>query len=244
MHFRLCAASLLTCDTLCSLSPRICSLVIMSSLSLSKPIDIHFSIPSYLLPLGAFSLGLLATYRFKGKNGSPEPLDHVVRSPLKALLPTLSVTEKHGLPYPPDLFPGARDVQTPFGSIRVYEWGPESGRKVLFVHGISTPCLSLGLIAGKLADNGCRVMLFGKSNLAPSSKFYAHLIRPPRIPFSQFLVFLHLPGWSINLYTARYDVGRSHMYANHSEQIYSVGDTLMILATSSTTLVYTPPRYS
>ena len=53
-------------------------------------------------------------------------------------------------------------MQTPFGSLRVYEWGPEDGRKVLFVHGISTPCLSLGLLAQELVDRGCRVMLFGK----------------------------------------------------------------------------------
>lgn len=53
------------------------------------------------------------------------------------------------LPYPPDVLPGARDVDSPYGSLRVYEWGPEDGRKVLMVHGISTPCISLGnLVSG------------------------------------------------------------------------------------------------
>jgi hypothetical protein len=138
-------------------------LSIMSSLSLSKPIHINCSIPAYLVPVGALSLCLLAAYPSISKRGSPEPSDHVVASPLKTLLPNLSEQEIYGLPYPPDLFPGARDVQTPYGSLRVYEWGPENGRKVLFVHGISTPCLSLGLVAEKLAENGYRVMLFGKT---------------------------------------------------------------------------------
>lgn len=63
--------------------------------------------------------------------------------------------------YPPDRFPGARDVPTPYGSLRTYEWGPEDGRKVLLVHGISTPCLSVGGLAEELVRKGCRVMIFG-----------------------------------------------------------------------------------
>lgn len=84
----------------------------------------------------------------------------VIESPRRKLLSTLSETERSKLPYPLDVLPGARDVDTPYGTIRVYEWGPEDGRKVLFVHGISTPCLSLGAVAHSLADHGCRVMLF------------------------------------------------------------------------------------
>ncbi|KAK7432705.1 hypothetical protein QQZ08_000564 [Neonectria magnoliae] len=70
--------------------------------------------------------------------------------------PTLAET----LVYHPDLLPGARDVDTPYGSIRVYEFGPETGEKVLFVHGISTPCITLMPIANALVERGCRVMLF------------------------------------------------------------------------------------
>ncbi|TAQ84847.1 hypothetical protein B7494_g6839 [Chlorociboria aeruginascens] len=83
----------------------------------------------------------------------------IVRSPRYTLLPSLLPYEQHELPYPPDAFPGARDVESPYGSIRVYEWGPEKGRKVLLVHGISTPCIALGGIANGLVDKGCRVML-------------------------------------------------------------------------------------
>ncbi|KAL4972320.1 Alpha/Beta hydrolase protein [Aspergillus desertorum] len=69
-------------------------------------------------------------------------------------------TNDNDHPLPTDVLPGARDVKTPYGSIRVYEWGPEHGPKVLLVHGITTPCISLGGLAHSLVDRGCRVMLF------------------------------------------------------------------------------------
>jgi hypothetical protein len=84
----------------------------------------------------------------------------VIPSPLKKVTTSLSDEEKKSLPLPPDVFPGARDVLTPYGSIRVYEWGPEDGPKILLVHGISTPCLALGGLAHALVDRGYRVMLF------------------------------------------------------------------------------------
>lgn len=72
----------------------------------------------------------------------------------------LTSEEAEKVPYPPNALPGGRDVDTPYGSIRVYEWGPKDGRKVLFVHGISTPCVAFVGIAKGLVENGCRVMLF------------------------------------------------------------------------------------
>ncbi|KAL3419338.1 alpha beta hydrolase family [Phlyctema vagabunda] len=88
-----------------------------------------------------------------------EPSPRTIRSPRTTLLPSLSKAEQEALAYPPDVFPGARDVSSAYGTIRVYEWGPEEGRKVLLIHGISTPCISLGGIANQLVDRGCRVML-------------------------------------------------------------------------------------
>lgn len=85
---------------------------------------------------------------------------HVVPSPTKILLPKLSAFEAADLPYPPDAYPNARDVQSPYGSLRVYEWGPEGGKKVVLVHGISNPCVVLGATAHGLVDKGCRVILF------------------------------------------------------------------------------------
>ncbi|KAH8814166.1 alpha/beta-hydrolase [Hyaloscypha sp. PMI_1271] len=88
------------------------------------------------------------------------PKSRLILSPRETLLPRLTEEEQSLLSYPPDLFPGARDVSSPYGTIRVYEWGPEDGRKVLMLHGISTPCLSLGKLAHALVKLGCRVLLF------------------------------------------------------------------------------------
>ncbi|KAF2863425.1 alpha/beta-hydrolase [Piedraia hortae CBS 480.64] len=80
-------------------------------------------------------------------------------SPRESVL-QLSRGEQAALPYPPDMLPGGRDMNTPYGSVRVYEWGPVTGHKVLFVHGISTPCPVFTKVAQSLAEKGCRVMLF------------------------------------------------------------------------------------
>lgn len=72
--------------------------------------------------------------------------EQCILSPRLSVLPTLKADEIANLPYPPDAFPGSRDVDSPYGSLRVYEWGPVGGGKLLLIHGISTPCLSLGTI--------------------------------------------------------------------------------------------------
>ncbi|KAI0890014.1 alpha/beta-hydrolase [Annulohypoxylon maeteangense] len=84
----------------------------------------------------------------------------IIPGPLSTGFHKLSKDELARVPYSPDTFPGARDVVTPYGNIRVYEFGPEDGRKVLFIHGISTSCMTLKDIAIPLAEKGCRVMLF------------------------------------------------------------------------------------
>lgn len=82
----------------------------------------------------------------------------ILPSPRRPSIPDASANDSH--PLPNDVLPGARDVASPYGTLRVYEWGPVDGPKVLFVHGITTPCVSLGGIAHALVDRGCRVMLF------------------------------------------------------------------------------------
>ncbi|KAK5663651.1 hypothetical protein OQA88_4082 [Cercophora sp. LCS_1] len=85
----------------------------------------------------------------------------IIPSPLNTVLPKLPRENFDQLEYKPDAFPGARDVETPYGSIRVYEWGPEDGPKILFIHGISTSSMTLGKLAHALVNKkGCRVMLF------------------------------------------------------------------------------------
>ncbi|KIW72001.1 hypothetical protein PV04_00225 [Phialophora macrospora] len=116
------------------------------------PKSIHW--PLVLTGSALFSIGVLAGGLWNRKRAS------TILSPRTTLLPKLSKEQISDLPYPPDVLPGARDVDTPYGTIRVYEFGPENGRKVLLVHGISTPAIALGGVAHALVDNGCRVMLF------------------------------------------------------------------------------------
>jgi hypothetical protein len=104
----------------------------------------------------SFTLGLLARSILPHK----ESLQTILVSPRSTVLPEISESQNQELPLPPDVLPGARDVASPYGSMRVYEWGPEDGPKVLFVHGITTPCIALGGLAHALVDRGCRVMLF------------------------------------------------------------------------------------
>lgn len=46
----------------------------------------------------------------------------VVLSPRETVLPGLTEEEKAKLPYPPDALPGARDVSSPYGTFKCYEW--------------------------------------------------------------------------------------------------------------------------
>ena len=68
---------------------------------------------------------------------------------------------EEGACYRKDAIPGGRSVETPYGIIRVYEWGPEDGEKVLLIHGISAPALTVSGLADELALKGHRVLIFG-----------------------------------------------------------------------------------
>lgn len=124
----------------------------------------------YDLVLNTMSLAILATgtatlasLRWPVRSNKPAALRRKIPSPRETLLPHLSVGRAEVSPYPPDLLPGARDLDTPYGVMRVYEWGPEEGLKVLLIHGDTTPRPMLGPIASQLAERGCRVMIVGQS---------------------------------------------------------------------------------
>jgi pimeloyl-ACP methyl ester carboxylesterase len=111
--------------------------------------------PFAYLAAGVASLGACSLLYSAATSSSTKP--RVLLSPLS----TCEVSSLSQAPYPPsDFIPGARDVQTPYGNMRIYEFGPEkAARKVLLVHGISNPSISLAGIASGLVDKGCRVML-------------------------------------------------------------------------------------
>ena len=180
-----------------------------------------------ILAFGVAYLGLTYALRNTASPSSPKNVK-VIPSPRETLLPKLSEAEAGDLPYPPDVFPGARDVDSPYGTIRVYEWGPEDGRKVLLIHGISTPCVSLGTklskvlisrmigadnraggIANGLVDKGCRVMLLGRLLIllrsTMESKFVSgslfHVLTCPELHLLLFVL-----RYSFNLATMKWQV--------------------------------------
>lgn len=88
-----------------------------------------------------------------------------ILSPRDTLLPFLSGTQVATLSYSPNILPGARDIKTPYGTMRCYEWGPEEGRKVVMVHGDTTPGPMFGPIAVSLVKRGCRVLILGEQRM-------------------------------------------------------------------------------
>ncbi|KAK3942206.1 putative alpha beta hydrolase family protein [Diplogelasinospora grovesii] len=130
------------------------------------------------------------------------------------------------LEYKPDHFEGARDISTPYGSTRVYEWGPEAGNKVLFIHGVTTSCMTLGIIAKALVERGFRVMLFdlygrGYSDGVKGVKHDA------RLYVDQTLAVLKsspLGNWDQGFRLIGYSMGGSiavHFAAEHPEMLSS-----------------------
>ncbi|KAI9703403.1 MAG: hypothetical protein M1820_005875 [Bogoriella megaspora] len=147
--------------------------------------------PLLLAGAAAAAASIWSGYRlYRAISADPSPNSpEIIPSPLKTLLPDLSKDEIENLPYPPDVYPGARDVETPYSSIRVYEWGPEDGRKVLLVHGISMPSITLAKVAERLVEQGCRVMLFDLFGRGYSSS-PSTLVHDIRLYTTQILLVL------------------------------------------------------
>ena len=146
-----------------------------------------FSAPHIYLIAGA-SLGGLLLLRHVSTSLRTDRFE-TISSPRDSILPKVSAKDAKELPYPPDALPGARDVGSPYGSTRVYEWGPEDGEKILLIHGISTPSIALTDLAYKLASKGCRVMLFGRSRFPcmtiekrPIDSTVSYSVRPQHVP--------------------------------------------------------------
>lgn len=129
---------------------------------MSHLLPLHLS--AHRLPLLYFAAGATsaALCSFLYSSLTSTLRQRVIPSPLRTCHPV----DLENIAYPAHgCIPGARDIYTPHGSIRAYEFGLEDGRKVLLVHGISAPTLPLAMIGEKLAEKGCRVLmsdLFGR----------------------------------------------------------------------------------
>ncbi|ORY19731.1 Alpha/Beta hydrolase protein [Clohesyomyces aquaticus] len=142
---------------------------------------------------GVVSVTLLVL--FNSLRSSPP----IIPAPRETVIPQMAPENLRDIPYPLEALPGARDVDSPYGSTRVYEFGPRDGPKVLLIHGISTPCIALASLAHKLADKGCRVMIFDLFSRGHSSGPSA-TVRPydSALYTSQILVVLQSSSLSWN----------------------------------------------
>lgn len=131
--------------------------------------------------VAAASLGSLIVLRSLAWSSQPNR-STTLSSPADTLLPTLQVSDLKELPYPPFALPGSRDIPSPYGNIRVYEWGPEEGERILLIHGISTPSIALTDVAHKLVRKGHRVLLFDLFG-----RGYSDAPSPDAIPYDSSL---------------------------------------------------------
>lgn len=112
-------------------------------------------------------------------------------------------------PYPSDAIPGARDIPTPHGSTRTYEFGPPAGRKLLFLHGISTPSPALYPLARLLADrHNCRCLLFDLHGRGYSDASDPRVVRQGmRLWGEQIGCVLRAIGWEGGVTVVGYSMG-------------------------------------
>ncbi|THU81870.1 alpha/beta-hydrolase [Dendrothele bispora CBS 962.96] len=62
--------------------------------------------------------------------------------------------------YPEDIYPGGGYLDTDFGKVRYWLFGPETGIKIVLIHGLSLPSLIWKHIAPSLASHGFRVLVY------------------------------------------------------------------------------------
>ncbi|KAH6914587.1 Alpha/Beta hydrolase protein [Coprinopsis sp. MPI-PUGE-AT-0042] len=97
---------------------------------------------------------LLATYFLAAFPNPPEPIQ------VHSSLASLPATSKSWSIYPEDYFPGGAYADLPYGRVRYWQLGPERGRKVVLIHGLSIPSMIWKDVGPALAANGYRVLLY------------------------------------------------------------------------------------
>ncbi|KAG0278114.1 hypothetical protein BGZ95_004709 [Linnemannia exigua] len=75
-------------------------------------------------------------------------------------LPSLRAANLLKSAYPEDYYPGGEYAELSYGETHYFLFGPEDGKKIVFVHGLSTPASVYNGVARHMADNGCRVLLY------------------------------------------------------------------------------------
>ncbi|QRV93889.1 alpha/beta hydrolase family protein [Ceratobasidium sp. AG-Ba] len=62
--------------------------------------------------------------------------------------------------YPPDIYGHGHSIDLPKGRVKYWLIGPEGGKRVVLIHGISMPSLIWKPVANRLAKAGFRVLIF------------------------------------------------------------------------------------
>ncbi|KIM77354.1 hypothetical protein PILCRDRAFT_76914 [Piloderma croceum F 1598] len=95
--------------------------------------------------------------------------------------------------YPDDFYPGGEYVTFPQGRTRYWLIGPEKGKKIILIHGLSIPSLVYRDVAPILASKGYRILLYdlygrGYSD-APQTVYDTSLYA------TQFALLMQHVGW-------------------------------------------------
>ncbi|KAI5803820.1 Alpha/Beta hydrolase protein [Geopyxis carbonaria] len=79
---------------------------------------------------------------------------------LPASAPTRRLLPPPTTPSPSPYASHSRRIPTPYGQMQTTELGPAHGRRILLIHGISSPSTVFTALAERLAAAGCRVLTF------------------------------------------------------------------------------------
>ncbi|KAF9002318.1 Alpha/Beta hydrolase protein [Cyathus striatus] len=110
---------------------------------------------SSTLPLISLSLLLvLLPPLYKLSTTSSEPLY------VHPGLSSLPRTSKSWEVYPEDFYEGGSYVRLPWGRVRYWVLGPEDGRKIVLIHGLTIPAIVWKGVATALAKKGYRVLVY------------------------------------------------------------------------------------
>ncbi|KAI0832810.1 alpha/beta-hydrolase [Trametes gibbosa] len=121
----------------------------------------------------------------------PHSPDSLYINPSLAILPKSSPAWSI---YPDSFYEGGAYAKFPYGTVRYWLIGPEDGKRVVLIHGLSVPSIIWKDIAPKLAATGHRVLLYdlygrGYSD-APQTTYDTNLYT------TQLALLLQYVGWS------------------------------------------------
>ncbi|KAK7696088.1 hypothetical protein QCA50_000731 [Cerrena zonata] len=144
-------------------------------------------------------------------------------------LSTLSKDSRSWQIYPEDFFQGGAYTTLPYGRVRYWLLGPEDGKRIVLIHGLSVPAIIWKEIAPELAARGFRVLLYdlygrGYSD-APQATYDTSLY------VTQLALLMQYVGWDkANIVGVSMGGGIAASFADQFPHL--VGDRLALLASA------------